>query len=436
MLTDGNAQVVKPACKKHADAKRTALSLDGAARIFFYLFLLIKPLYLLSSGSLQLGDICLLLAFACCLTSRRANFKIERIDLLMIGFVSSVIVIDGWYFCMYGDTSFLVYAMYYVFNLFAILLFRYLYEDRDFLRACCRCLRIALIIQFLIYVFGFGRWYDAARYMGTFNDPNQMGFFVLSSFAFILIANEKCGFKNRLVDDFCAIALILLTSSTGMMLGMVLIYCAKAFKFVRKDDVRHAILALISFCVLLSTALVVVSLIGSGGGIAGLETMIDRIQGKIDKLFSGGEIAGQSSFLIDRGLDKVAAYPELIFFGAGEGNWGRFDLAYTNMNEVHSTWIGLLFYYGLIPFFILVAWIVGNFRHGRNSTYVYLVYFALFAETMTLANERQPMLWMLLTLAALTAVEVGGTIRENAEKSPSCKRIGARAKNKKGARRV
>ena len=198
MLTDGNAQVVKPACKKHADAKRTALSLDGAARIFFYLFLLIKPLYLLSSGSLQLGDICLLLASACCLTSRRANFKIERIDLLMIGFVSSVIVIDGWYFCMYGDTSFLVYAMYYVFNLFAILLFRYLYEDRDFLRACCRCLRIALIIQFLIYVFGFGRWYDAARYMGTFNDPNQMGFFVLSSFAFILIANEKCGFKNRL----------------------------------------------------------------------------------------------------------------------------------------------------------------------------------------------------------------------------------------------
>ena len=106
MLTDGSAQVVKPVCKKRANVKRTALSLDGAARIFFYLFLLIKPLYLLSSGSLQLGDICLLLAFACCLTSRRANFKIERIDLLMIGFVSSVIVIDGWYFCMYGDPTF------------------------------------------------------------------------------------------------------------------------------------------------------------------------------------------------------------------------------------------------------------------------------------------------------------------------------------------
>lgn len=400
-----NVGVEKSVYTPRVKASHAASSLDAASRLFFYLFIVTKPLYLLSSGSLQVGDACLLLSFACCVVSRCGRFKVEKNDFLIVGFVFAVIIIDGWYFCIYGDSSFLIYAMYYIFNLFAILLFRHLYGDRDFLRKCCLCLRASFIVQLLVYVLGLGRWYDASRYMGTFNDPNQMGFFVLSSFVFILIVSEKCGFKNKLIDDFCAVTLIVLTSSTGMMLGMVLIYCAKAFKFVQKGDLRHAILAFVSLLALFAAALAIFALIGSGGGIAGLETMADRIQGKIDKLLMGGEVSGQNAFLIDRGIDKVATYPELIFFGAGEGFWSRFDLAYTNMNEVHSTWIGLLFYYGVIPFCVLIGWIVGNFRRGSNSAYIYLIYFALFAETLTLANERQPMLWMLLILSAWTATQ-------------------------------
>src|SRR5699024_8035594 len=48
--------------------------------------------------------------------------------------------------------------------------------------------------------------------------------------------------------------------------------------------------------------------------------------------------------LADRGYTQLIEYPKYLLFGAGQGLDSRFG----DSAEIHSTWAGFLFYYGLI----------------------------------------------------------------------------------------
>ncbi len=70
---------------------------------------------------------------------------------------------------------------------------------------------------------------------------------------------------------------------------------------------------------------------------------------------------------------------------------------------MHSTLLGILFYYGILPFLVLMRWLRLNLRGVRKV--LLPVYFALFIESMTLANQRQPVLWILILLGSLHFTE-------------------------------
>ena len=93
-----------------------------------------------------------------------------------------------------------------------------------------------------------------------------------------------------------------------------------------------------------------------------------------------------------------------MLYGAGQGDFYRFDKA-ISANEIHSSFPGMLFYYGIIPFAILLYWVFRNFSAGRNNPYVLLCYLAYFAETFTLTNQRQPLFWMIIVFASLKSIE-------------------------------
>lgn len=94
-------------------------------------------------------------------------------------------------------------------------------------------------------------------------------------------------------------------------------------------------------------------------------------------------------------------YPEKILYGAGEGFWDRFELAYAT-NEIHSTVLGILFYYGVGPFVLLAIWVILNLRQCSFRSRTLLFYLPLLFECFFLANQRQPLLWMLIVLASVS----------------------------------
>ena len=79
-----------------------------------------------------------------------------------------------------------------------------------------------------------------------------------------------------------------------------------------------------------------------------------------------------------------------------EGGEDRFEKVF-HKTEIHSTFPAILFYYGLIPTYILIRWIYENIKKIRGQQFI--IYIALLAESFTLANQRQALFWIIIVLA-------------------------------------
>lgn len=392
--------------------------------VLLCLSFLLKPFYLLPSGSFQLGDFCLVAALIGMMLREKADFRIERIDLILALFVVCVIVINSIYCAIYGTSDFVLQTVYYIFNLFAVLLFRKEMQHLDFMRAFTGVLRLNLILQALIFILHLGRWYggmagEGTRYMGTFNDPNQLSFFIFCCYVFIQISHQKLDTKAYFIDDLLAFFVIFQTASTGMLLGFFLVFIPKVVavivSFFKKAKVGKPALAVFTISVAIILVGVQFAPIGddSNSGF-----VVERAQQKITKVIGAknGSTDFQNSIIADRQLDKLILYPEKMLYGAGQGDFYRFDKA-VSANEIHSSFPGMLFYYGIGPFLVLLYWVYRNFAEGQNSPYVLLCYLAYFAETFTLTNQRQPLFWMIIVLASLCISKAGGSERASSDKA-------------------
>lgn len=376
---------------------------------------LIKPFYLLPSGFFQFGDLFLMVALVGMMIREKTDFRIERVDLILGLFVVCVVVINSIYFAICGTSDFVIQTIYYIYNFLAVILFRKEITEFEFLNAFTNVLRINIILQALIFVLHLGRWYggmpgEATRYMGTFNDPNQLSFFIFCCYVFIQIAHQKVETKTHLTDDALAIFVIFQTASTGMLLGFFLVFIPKVLSrlcmLLKTATLNKAV-------VIGASVISVVILIGSqfvpSTSSEKSAFVFERVQQKISKVIGtkNGNTDFQDSIIADRQLDKLILYPEKMLYGAGQGDFYRFDRA-ISANEVHSSFPGMLFYYGIGPFIVLLYWVYRNFASGSNSPYVLLCYLAYFAETCTLTNQRQPLFWMIIAFASLKSVKSDG----------------------------
>lgn len=355
----------------------------------FLLACVVKQFYLGASGTVQVGDVLFFSSFLLMmLSSQRQKTCTE--DVYLNTFLIFVGVINAVYALFYFRIDFILSTLYYFFNYCIVLTFENLIDNESFLSWLGRVCRLNLLIQLAIYMTGRGRWYMNMRYQGTFNDPNQYGFFVLCNLFLItilLIQKEK-GIR---VMPWILLSLFLImpTASTGMMLG-VAIYVAL---FVIFPDVSSGDFARL-IAIIGMIGLVILYLGITNGFIhlpAAFENsyMYERIIEKIQNVGSSSD-----DLLVDRGWNKVFDNPLCMLYGAGEGYFYRFK---ASGNEVHSSILGPLFYYGIIPCSFLVRWYKSKLVGVKKATWC--VYIALFVESITLINTRQPFFWMLLVLA-------------------------------------
>ena len=361
--------------------------------VCYFLFWLLKPYYVFKSGSVQPGDAFLAVAVFLLLCYDRFVIHLRKQDKFLYLFFLCIFLVNFGYFVAYAETSFLKCLLYYVFNLLAVYMFRSLCTMPRFYTYFSAILKFNLFAQLILLLTGVGSWYTAGRYMGTYNDPNQLAFGIMSTYCLLFCISRLMPVKRRWLYFAMAAYLIYQSSSTGMLVAIAILFvCEQYFRLVSiKGNFNRAcyiVYLLLITIVFLLLGIELVRILASG------ETEVPflrRFAGKLDKGDSFIE-----SFIKDRNLTAVVNKPVYFLFGSGETKMSRFA---SSKGELHSTWIGLLFYYGIIPFCVLIAWIRSNMRN--IDWYVIPVYLCLFAEALTLVNHRQPSFWTLIALAAV-----------------------------------
>lgn len=372
------------------------------AHLLFLLFWITKPFYLKASGTMQISDGIFVLSFFAWIIQNKWRIIIDKKDYYFIGFVGCVFLINGIYLLIYSNQEFLINSVYYLYNLMVILVVRDFMSNRAFLKALILACIFNLLVQFAILLLDKGRFLaERFRYMGTFNDPNQFSFSMLTSLMmFYLLASyfkdqESSSMKAVLFGAFLIVFLFIFqSSSAGMLLGILSFSALMAFIILYSENTPS--LVVMRFFVILMVFAVVVFLLASGGigssPIQGESFMVARLNEKLKAI----ENEGIAAMFDNRGIDKAFIEYEYLFFGAGEGFYERFpDSPY----EIHATFISILFCYGIIPFLIISRWIWVNLKNTSKT--LIPIYLALLIESFTLVHQRQPVFWMLILLGSL-----------------------------------
>ena len=365
--------------------------------ILLLLFILLRPFYVRASGQVQPADGFLMLYFFCTVyRDFKAQVLIPNIkkNKLFYIFLVLAIMINAFYHKVVPDPRFLFSSLYLVYM--GVVVYSY---DSGINKGLIDKIRYILygnlMIQFLIYSSGLGRLYyelweeGATRYMGTFTDPNQFGFyiFIVLLFAY-LTKHEKMDTYLFPITSIMGIFLVIQSKSLAAFLGLAVLYTLALLRFIsEKFRVNKVILCVM--LILTTTGVVYYFIPTSDFRIEDVEyTTVNRIRYKIYNIIYAD---GIKDILRERAAEKIINYPEYFIYGAGEGNYERY---YPEpVNEIHSSFINLFFSYGLIPFAILMGWFKKRLK-GLNAVSL-VCFITILMESMFLVNYRQALFWVL-----------------------------------------
>lgn len=261
-----------------------------------------------------------------------ANQNVPKI--LMIFFIYSLIV-NSIYFVIYEKNEFLWSSFYVFYGLLVFLLVQNLSLNKlEGLNSISFYAFIGLLVLLVIGVFGYGEYKFYPRYNGYFNDPNQMAFWVLCVLS-IVIVNKSGGLLVKGVAFFCGFYLILLTASRSGSIGFLFVLVGFLLNLINNISKLSSLQKSIFMLSVFVGILFFVFFINS-------ELML-YLMSRVDEV----DVSAQAD---TRGYARIINFPEYLLTGSGQGYDDRFVAVGT---EIHSTWVGLLFYYGVLGLMLI-----------------------------------------------------------------------------------
>ena len=240
-------------------------------------------------------------------------------------------------------------------------------------------LPICLIVLFVLSFFKIGRFDFFPRYNAFFNDPNQMSFWALCVAASFFLLSSI--FRINIIyvaTAFVMLAFIILSSASRsalvgiipMLLGLIIL---------NKDyfkTVSTRFLGILFAFILLSYFIYSIS------GMEQTQYLMDRFVTTDTDLQ-----------LSDRGYDRFSDYYQYLIFGAGQGA----DFRFNSTHEIHSTWAGILFYYGFIGFSLFLFFISKIFF--SLSLAEKLIFLSPLFYSFSTFGARTPIFWVFIAIA-------------------------------------
>ena len=338
--------------------------------ILFSFFL--SQFYFWSSGVPQFSHIFIMGAILL-LFSKSSKINIEYSNIILLFVAYAICVNFAWYLIVL-DSSYMMSTVYWIFNLLFFLLMmnlnqvqiKFFYEKLLFL------IPFSYIVEIIIWASNLGRYDFEPRYNGLFNDPNQMAFWVLSSCAIYLYISGN-GFK-KITIYFLALFLILLTMSRSASVGFLMLTLGLIFS--QKGDLNKRIFVFIGTLVFFGSLSYFLYSLGV------FDSIVLRFIEGLDQ---------RDSQVEGRGLFSFLDYPQYLIFGAGQGaHW----LYNPTGNEIHSTWLGILFYYGIIGISLFLIFLYQIFKKLSLSNK--MIFLGPMLYGFTTYSARTLIFWFLL----------------------------------------
>ena len=297
--------------------------------ICIYLYILLKPFYLSKSGTLQISDIFIIIAFILTILNRKktenaVSFVKKNYKVLLL-FLFCVISINFIYFVIFVNKDFIMCTSYYIFIAMGVYVFINKLNDKKCLNTIYRICAFNIFLQVLIFISGLGRQYTLNRYMGTFNDPNQFGFFIIQMLMIMSVLQNKIGIKKRyfILSFILGCFLIYESASTGMILSigiylaLNLVYIIPiAYKYIKKYISKIFLICGISLTMVIIIFLQYITNYEFKNKMDDFinnkilnSSIIKRINEKVDKASNMDD-----EMLEDRNLEQIIEYPQYLIF--------------------------------------------------------------------------------------------------------------------------
>ena len=358
----------------HRQSQRGRLDL-----VLWCLFLLLFPFYLFNSGSPQPADWVMGLLLGGVLFGRAAALPKSTRD---------VIQVFGW-FAWYAVTLNIIWSaalatlipilfgFYYVYNVGILVVcpLLFLRNPRTFLRATFLALLFAVVFEVLfVTVVGSG-----FRSTGTFNNPNQLGYFSVLAASILLLVGERLQVRSIYrLPIYGSVLYLAAMSLSKAALGAVLV-------LLLLDGLRRPKAS-------------VMFVVGLGLFVVLASDLPDLFASVFARL---GQPQIDDTFAM-RGYDRILRNPGYLVFGAGEGAYRHFQSVLVGM-EMHSSIGTLLFSYGVPGLLLFLLGLGRTLRVAGWSAGRYLL--PALAYGVTHQGLRFSLFWVLVSLVVVVGTE-------------------------------
>lgn len=311
-----------------------------------FLYLATKIFYLFPSGYPQIADAVFFIAIIAMVLRWLVTPK-WRIDLVFftaLVFAALTVTINGLYFIFYKDSRLLLSSFYYIYN---ALIFIFVVSGlRENPAPFSKALYAGIVVSIFAELFVCLAFPETSNHrgLGTFNNPNQLANWGLSSLGilFVLKHSERLKIFDLLLIVIVGYIQTLALSKAGMICFLLMMM---GLCFTRKIDKTVRFLVLFGASVtLLVLAFSYTTTNAPNEDKSFLNRSIARLQNIGDE---------KDDSLEGRKYDRLIKYPYYLLSGAGEGAYDRFADNGRDV-EMHSGLGTILFSYGILGFAVFL----------------------------------------------------------------------------------
>jgi hypothetical protein len=346
------------------------------SHILFALYIIVFPFYFFERGNPQVADLFGVLIIVANIKNILLHIKSNIFTKALFLFVIYTILVNTIWMSILGEVIILKSSFYYLYSYFFLLVFYTNINDKRFLDIIVMAISASLAIQFLLWPFVASQ---GVRSMMFFKDPNQLSFWSFSMLIISYLVSRLANPKPLLLYAMLLLStfFIFISASKSGLFGCVVFWIYFLVK-TRRQIYAFVILAAIAVTFLIALDKI---------NLNSFDLINDVVERVSEKKATGG-----GSGLEDRGYDRITKFPQYLLFGAGEGEYERFNYRI----ELHSTFFNILFSYGFIGLSIFAFALIAILR--RSSLSIKLILLIIVLYTLAHMTLRIPLFWITLLL--------------------------------------
>jgi hypothetical protein len=356
---------------------------------------------MLPEGNPQLADLFGVIAVALNVKNILLSIKEYPITRYLFLFVCYTFIVNSICAIIIQDHPPIVKSVNYLYCFLLLLFVLSKSKDFVFLKFTVIAITISLVIQLVVYPFLPSQ---GVRSRLLFNNPNQLAFWALSTMLIINIISsilKTIKFAHILGASMICTFFIVISASRSATAGAALFWVY--FYLKSKKNI-----------LIFSIALMVLFSFSIFNGKNSDSDNFSQITYIFDRITTESESTSKSDN-IGRGYDRLFEFPQYLFFGSGEGDNERFNSSI----ELHSTFVNILFSYGIVGFVLYILSIASIFKNISIPVMVLLMILGAYATVHM--SLRLPLFWITLLFIILFHEYKTGNFEIEVNKKPVLK---------------